>query len=156
MPEEQSSQMSKCAFPPWLLNNNHTSFTLIKIKFLLLLFLPRCLYTSVTTTCFSLNYPPSFSSVSRPPIQFASMSSFFSLIVSWSLSSGTFLTPRHVSFVLVYPSVCASWWQNIGWENEGEHNAVVCSISVNPVMIYGHSIWCYLAIMPGSQELGRW
>lgn len=33
MPEERSSQISNCAFPPWLLNNSHTSFTLIKIGF---------------------------------------------------------------------------------------------------------------------------
>jgi len=37
------------AFPLWLLKNNHTSFTLIKMKFLLPLFLLPLLYTSTST-----------------------------------------------------------------------------------------------------------
>lgn len=157
MPEEQSSQMSNCAFPLWLLNNSHTSFTLIKINFLLplLLLLLPFLYTSTFTTSLllSLNSPSSLSALfplPSPPCPLAS------LIVPLSLSSGTFLTPRHVSFVSLYPPACAARRQNIAWENEGEHKAAVCSLPVNPVMIYVHSVSRYLAITPGSHELGCW
>ena len=97
MPEEQRSQMSKCAFPPWLLNNRHRSFTLIKIKFLLPLLLLHFLYAStVTLSFFPLLYSNSIfpvcpcsasSSLSLPPCPHSS------LIVSLSLCSGRFLTP---------------------------------------------------------------
>lgn len=144
--------MSKCAFPLWLLKNSHTSFTLIKIKLspttpstfcLLLLFLLHFL-SSISASCLSALSPLSF-----PQCPLAS------LIVSLSLSSGTFLTPRHVSFVSLYPPACAARRQNIAWENEREHKAAVCSLPVNPVMIYVHSVSRYLAITPGSHKLGR-
>lgn len=40
--------MSKCAFPLWLLNNSHISFTLIKIKVLLPLLLLFSLHVTFT------------------------------------------------------------------------------------------------------------
>lgn len=164
MPEEQNSQMSKCAFPLRLLNNSYTSFTLIKIKFLFPLLLLPFLYTSTFTASFLvLHLSPSVSEFSIFPVYplsvFSQLSSppcpLASLIVSLSLCSGTFLTPRHVSFVSLYPPACAARRQNIAWENEGEHKAAACSLPVNPVMIYVHSVSRYLAITPGSHELGR-
>lgn len=148
----------KCAFPLWLPNNRYTSFTLIKIKSLLPL---PFLYTSTSFLSSSvvppLNSPSSLSTLIllSLPLSF-SPCPLASLIVSLSLSSGTFLTPRHVSFVSLYPPACAVRRQNIAWENEGEHKAAVCSLPVNPVMIYVHSVSRYLAITPGSHELGRW
>lgn len=146
-----------------ILNNSHTSFTLIKIKFLLPFLLLTFLYASTFTTSFLLHllsstvsefsifsvYPPS----AFFPLYFP-LCPLSSLIVSLSHSSVTFLTPRYVSFVLFYPLACAARQQNIAWENEGEHKAAVCSLLVNPVMIYVHSVSRYLAITPGSHELG--
>lgn len=144
-------KLVKCAFPLWLPNNRYTSFTLIKIEFLLPL---PFLYTSSFFP--PLNSPSSLSTLIllSPPLSF-SPCPLASLIVSLSLSSGTFLTPRHVSFVSLYPPACAVRRQNIAWENEGEHKAAVCSLPVNPVMIYVHSASRYLAITPGSHELGH-
>lgn len=156
--------MSKYAFPLWFLRNSHTSFTLIKINFLLPFILLPFLYTSTFIASFHLHllsstasqfsifcvYPPSAFS----PLCF-SLCPLSSLIVSLSSSSITFLTPHYVPFVLFYPRTCATRRQNITWENEGEHKAAVCSLPVNPVMIYVHSVSRYLAITPGSHELGR-
>lgn len=155
--------MSKCAFPLWLLNNSHISFTLIKIKVLLPLLLLFSLHVTFTIffplqlllpshisefSMLSL-YPPSAFS---PTVFLFASSCFF---VSLSLSSGTFLTPRHVSFVSLYLPACAAQQQNIAQENDGKHKAVVCSLPVNPVMIYVHSVSHYLAITPGSHRLRR-
>lgn len=139
--------MSKYAFPQWLLHNSHTSFKLIKIKFQLPFILLPFLYTLYTfITSFRLHlfsssasqfstfclYPFSRLCVSCRPLS--------SVIVSLSKSSVTFLTPHYVSFVFFYPPTCATRRQNITWENEGEHKAAVCSLPVNPVMIYVHSV----------------
>lgn len=147
--------MSKCAFPLWLLKTIHISFTLIKIKFSLPHFPPPLLYYFFSFYSSSRLFLISASSLSALSPLSSPQCPLASLIFSLSLSSGTFLTPRHVSFVSLYPQACAARRQNIAWENEGEHKAAVCSLPVNPVMIYVHSVSRYLAITPGSHKLER-
>lgn len=131
MPEERSSQMSKCAFPPWLLNNRHTSFTLIKIKFSLPLLLLHFLYASTFINSFillllysfihlfffeSANSPSSPSTLVRLPLPLASPPCRHraSLMVSLRRLAQARSSPaRRVSFVSPCPSACAARPQNV-------------------------------------------
>lgn len=121
MPEEPSSQMTELAFPLWLLNNTHTSFTLIKMTVLFthlpLLSLSPFFFSLLCCFCFCSLFPLShylisLSSWSRP-LHFTSLSTLYS-----SLSSSTLLLTvfpslaqarssplHHVSFVSLYPAV---------------------------------------------------
>lgn len=94
---------SKCAFPLWVQNNSHTSFTVIKIKFLLSFHQLPFLYpfsSLVFLWTFSLLSPLHQSSLSfLPNLLFISALSLFRLSLC-HIGFVTFLTPHFASFVL--------------------------------------------------------
>ena len=138
--------MSKCAFPPWLPHNSHTSVTLIKMKlffhssycisFLFTLsLLPLHLLLTHRYMHPQLSLPPSRFPLSRRSIMCRSPSK------------------AHLSCVIHQHA--PHWWQNAAWENEREHKAAACSLALDPVMVYIHSVSRYLAITPGSHKPGH-